>query len=81
MFSSLPQLSEGTIIPVLAIACVFGTLVITTLAYHIRLYACHRQEINLKRELVERGLSVEEIERVVAAGKSADEVRRSCVRS
>lgn len=44
--------------------------VIGTIASQVRLYATHRTEINFKRDLVERGLSVDEIERVVAA-KSA----------
>jgi hypothetical protein len=41
--------------------------VITSIAKQIRKYGCFRQEVELKRELVERGLSVEEIERLVAA--------------
>ena len=45
--------------------------VVTTLLKELRKFACHRQELVWKRDLVERGLSVEEIERVVAAGKSA----------
>jgi len=46
------------------------TGVITSLAKQVRKYACFRQETALKRELVERGLSVEEIERVLAAKSS-----------
>jgi hypothetical protein len=41
--------------------------VITSIAKQIRKYGCFRQEVELKRELVERGLSVEEIERLIAA--------------
>jgi hypothetical protein len=47
-----------------------ATGVITSLAKHLRKYGCFRQEVALKRELVERGLSVEEIERVIAAKSS-----------
>jgi hypothetical protein len=36
-------------------------------AKEIRKYGCHRQDIDFKRELVDRGLSAEEIERIVAA--------------
>jgi hypothetical protein len=43
---------------------------ISAFATQIRHFAIHRTEMNFKRELVERGLSVDEIERVVAA-KSA----------
>jgi hypothetical protein len=32
-----------------------------------RIYASHREDVQLKRELVERGLSAEEIERIVLA--------------
>jgi uncharacterized iron-regulated membrane protein len=45
--------------------------VIASLFKQIRKYACHRREIELKRELVDRGLSVDEIERIVAAKGSA----------
>lgn len=44
-----------------------ATGVITSLAKQLRKYGCFRQEIALKRELVDRGLTVEEIERVIAA--------------
>jgi hypothetical protein len=40
---------------------------ITALAAQVRKYASHRHELEFKRDLVERGLSIEEIERVVAA--------------
>lgn len=43
------------------------TSVITSIFKQIRKYACYRRDIDLKRELVERGLSVDEIERIVAA--------------
>ena len=49
---------------------VLGTVlagVITSIAKQIRKYGCFCQEVELKRELVERGLSVEEIERLIAA--------------
>ncbi|HEX4415929.1 MAG TPA: hypothetical protein VH107_20020 [Lacipirellulaceae bacterium] len=38
-----------------------------TLAMQIRIFANHRAEVQLKRELVERGLSIDEIERVIRA--------------
>jgi hypothetical protein len=46
--------------------------VISSLFKQVRKYTCHRQELDFKRELVERGLSVDEIERIVAA-KSVSE--------
>lgn len=47
--------------------------VINCIAKEIRKFACHRQELEFKRELVDRGLSVDEIERVVRVhqGESA----------
>ena len=45
--------------------CVTG--VVTEIAKQIRKYSCHRQELALKRELVDRGLEVGEIERIIAA--------------
>ena len=41
--------------------------VISTIASQIRLYATHRADVNLKREMVERGFAAEEIERIIAA--------------
>lgn len=41
--------------------------VITAIVSQIGKFASHRAEVQLKRELVDRGLSVEEIERIVAA--------------
>jgi hypothetical protein len=40
---------------------------IGTIATQVRRYASHRADTQLKRDLVERGLSAEEIERIVAA--------------
>jgi hypothetical protein len=45
---------------------------IAILAGHIRKYVCYRHELEFKRDLVERGLSIDEIERVVAAKSSPD---------
>jgi hypothetical protein len=57
------------IVVIVLIACT--TSVITSLFKQTRKYACHRRELDLKRELVERGLSVDEIERIVAARGTA----------
>ena len=42
------------------------------LAAQIRKYVCFRHELEFKRDMVERGLSIDEIERVVAAKSSRD---------
>jgi hypothetical protein len=57
------------IVLVVLIFCTTG--VITSFFKQIRKYACYRRDIDLKRELVERGLSVDEIERIVAAKGTA----------
>jgi len=41
--------------------------VLSSIAAQIRKYTCHRQEIDFKRELVDRGLAADEIERIVSA--------------
>jgi hypothetical protein len=48
----------------------------TALAAQVRKYASHRHELEFKRDLVERGLSIDEIERVVAARSSSSEDSR-----
>jgi hypothetical protein len=41
--------------------------VITSVVKQIRKYFCHRQEIEFKREMLDRGMSTEEIESVIRA--------------
>jgi hypothetical protein len=55
------------------VLAVIGSVAATIITVVVQLsrYASHRADLNFKREMVERGLSVEEIERVLAA-KSAD---------
>jgi hypothetical protein len=47
----------------------FGSVagVLTGIATQIRKFGCHRQDVDFKRELVDRGLSAEEIERIIKA--------------
>jgi hypothetical protein len=51
------------VVLIVLFGCVAGVL--STIVKQIRKYACHRHEMELKRELVERGLSAEEIQRIV----------------
>jgi hypothetical protein len=53
------------VVLVVLIGSVVGLL--STIAVQIRRYGCHRQDIDFKRELIDRGLSAEEIERIVEA--------------
>lgn len=41
--------------------------VLTTLITQLRKYACHRQELDFKQELLDRGLSADEIEQIIQA--------------
>jgi hypothetical protein len=66
MDKSLVQMLLNNWIVLLILGSVAAGL-ITSIAKQIRKYGCFRQEVELKRELVERGLSVDEIERVIAA--------------
>lgn len=58
------------IVLIVLITC--GAGVVTSAFKQLRKFACHRRDVELKRELVERGLSVEEIERIVAAHGTAE---------
>lgn len=56
---------------IVLLALIGGSVgVICSMIEGIRKYACHRKDVELKRELVERGLSVDEIERIVYSGPS-----------
>jgi len=60
-----------------AIICLIFAVVgiIATIAKQIRKYVCHRQEMEFKRELLDRGMTGAEIEQVVRAhGEKASEV-------
>ncbi len=52
-----------------AIICLIFAVagVIGTIAKQIRKYVCHRQEMEFKRELLDRGMGGDEIEQVVRA--------------
>ena len=60
------------IVLVVLISCIAS--IFKAIAKQSRIYGNHRAEMNLKREMVERGLSAEEIERIVAA-KSGTEAQ------
>jgi TRAP-type C4-dicarboxylate transport system permease small subunit len=53
------------VVLVVLIGCVAG--VITSLAKEIRKFFCHRNEMELKREMLERGLDATEIDQVMRA--------------
>ncbi|MCH7751720.1 MAG: hypothetical protein IH898_06140 [Planctomycetes bacterium] len=69
--SQLFQLIQGLHTPfnmVATICLIFAvTSVIASVVKQIRKYVCHRQEIEFKREMLDRGMSAEEIEQVIEA--------------
>jgi hypothetical protein len=42
---------------------------ITAIAKEVRTFFCFREDLEFKREMVARGISVEEVERLMLAGK------------
>jgi hypothetical protein len=52
---------------VLVVLIVTAGSLVGTIATQVRKWACQRQEIEFKRELLDRGMGVEEIERTVQA--------------
>jgi hypothetical protein len=71
LFQSIMSMGSpwNMIVLVVLITCTTG--VFTSMFKQIRKYGCHRRDVDLKRDLVERGLSVDEIERIVAAKGNA----------
>jgi hypothetical protein len=63
------QAPFNMIVLIVLIGCTAG--VIGSIAKQIRKIACHRQELEFKRELIDRGMSADEVERVVRAGPNA----------
>ncbi len=53
------------VVYIMLIIC--ASSVITSIFKQVRKYACHRQELDFKRELLDRGLPIHEIEQIVRA--------------
>jgi len=72
LFDAIVNLGSpwNMIVLVVTIGSVAG--MVGTVAKKTRKYASHSVDMNLKRELVERGLSADEIERIVAAKSPSD---------
>jgi hypothetical protein len=60
-------------IPIVAILSVFGFLCISSLASCVKSIVKHRNEVELKQQLVDRGMSADEIERVISATSIGEE--------
>lgn len=76
IFHSIMSLQSpfNMVVLVVLIGSLFGLLKLMVI--QVRMFASHREDVQLKRELVERGLGAEEIERIVLA-KSPNE-KKSC---
>ena len=59
------QAPFNMIVLIVLFGCMAGVL--GGIATQIRKYGCHRQDVEFKRELVDRGLSADEIERIIKA--------------
>ena len=57
----------------LTILFLFGTPIMAVIAYYCYRIAKINSDNELKRRLVERGLSVDEIERIIKAGTEKDD--------
>lgn len=61
-------------IPIVAIIAVFGWMSVAAVADSVRKIVKNRDEIQLKQMLADRGMSADEIERIVAAPGQESEV-------
>lgn len=66
------------IIPVVAIVGVFTWLSITAIVVAVQRIVKHRNEIELKQMLAARGMSADEIERVMRATSSTETTEENC---
>ena len=63
-------------IPIVAITSVFAFLIISAIVDGVSQIVKHRNEIELKQSLVDRGMSADEIERIIHA--SPVKTKKSC---
>ncbi len=64
-FVNLLPLPFNFVVLLTLVICIAG--IFTSLINQIRKYACHRQDLDFKREMIDRGMSVDEVERLVQA--------------
>lgn len=65
IFQSIVQMQTPFNMVVLIVLVCSVAGVLTGIATQIRKYGCHRQDVDFKRELVDRGLAADEIERII----------------
>jgi hypothetical protein len=71
----------GEIVGLVAVVCIFGVPMlvwaVSSVMDHWQKVAKHREDVDLKHKLVDAGFSVEEIERVMNAGRG-NEPKNKC---
>ncbi|HBE72407.1 MAG TPA: hypothetical protein DDW52_30090 [Planctomycetaceae bacterium] len=61
------------LIPIVGALALFTWLIISTIVHGVKAIVKHRNEVELKQMLVDRGMNAEEIARVVEATSVLDE--------
>lgn len=67
------MMASAMAIPIVAIGSVFLWLIIFTIVTSVREIVKHRNEVELKQSMVDRGMSADEIERVLQASSGRGE--------
>ena len=67
LIKSIVEMPEpfNMVVLIVLIACVTGIL--TAIAQETRKFFCHREEVELKREMLDRGMDAREIDQVLRA--------------
>ncbi len=67
LFQSIVQMDApfNMIVLIVLFSCIAG--VISTIAKETRKFVCHREEMELKREMLDRGMEAGEIDQVLRA--------------
>lgn len=60
-----PQLT----LPIATVVSFFGVCLAAFIAREVRKFVTHRADLDAKREMIDRGMSADEIERVFRAGQ------------
>ncbi len=74
----MPFFTSPFSIAIVAIVAVFVSQIVHSIVAGVREIVKHRNEIELKQSLIARGMSAEEIERIVQATSTENPSRSSC---
>ena len=76
--ADMPFFTSPFSIAIVAIVAVFTWQIVHSIVAGVREIVKHRNEIELKQSLVARGMSADEIERIVHATNTEDRTKNSC---